>query len=65
MIRSCGGCDYWMKFRNARKELNKKGLCEYHDWLVNSGDVCKYWLGIKYDRHKQKQENKRMINDEI
>lgn len=54
MIKSCGGCEYWVKWRKAAYKLKSDGLCQVNDWRVSSDYTCASWKGIKYERIKLK-----------
>lgn len=55
MIKSCGGCEHWTKWKN-----DYSGVCDLHDHRAKSdaGGGCKDWTGKKYDRTKQKKLDK-------
>jgi len=51
MKKSCGGCQY---FRKWKKDRIGGGLCEKFDWRTKSdyGGNCKGWKAIPYKRLK-------------
>lgn len=55
MIKSCGGCKYFIKFNGGTVD-GFSGICDKVDSRAKSGNVCKHWKGLKYDRNKMKQK---------
>jgi len=58
MIKSCGGCAYWMK---RRSDKFGEGLCDRFDRRASSDSVCNDWCGIPYNRnvkHKKQMGEK-------
>lgn len=54
MIKSCGSCQHWIKWKNNPKGMNKgfksAGLCKLQDGRCPSDHVCDKWKGVKYRR---------------
>lgn len=49
MIKSCGGCQHWLKIKHR-----EAGICQLHDYgQVKSDDSCKSWKAIPYNRNKK------------
>jgi hypothetical protein len=51
MIKSCGGCKYFLKVNNYN---GSSGICELHDSRCDTDYKCSDWKGIKYKRSKHK-----------
>lgn len=61
MIKSCGGCRHWTKWKYNvpyfPKGLGSDGLCQLRDGRCPSDHVCSMWEGKKYQRIKAKLED--------
>ena len=55
MIKSCGGCVYWIKWTNDKWG---RGICEAHDWTCKSDTkACANYNAIPYKYKKKYKSN--------